>query len=90
MTITKLTVENAAGYCITDNPNPRFSFSLYSEKRNVTLRSAEFRLGDWAVTTDEQILVPYSGKPLAPVTRYTVEVTATENNGERATASVDV
>ena len=89
MTISKLTVENAINDCITDNPNPRFSFRLSSEKKNTTLQKAELRLGDWTFTTDEQILVPYSGKPLAPFTKYTVSVTATDSNGERASATAD-
>lgn len=82
--ISKLTVENLAEGCVTDNARPRFSFALAADGRDVTLRSAEIAVGDWRVVTTEQIAVPYGGAPLAPFTTYTVTVRATDSRGETA------
>jgi len=38
--ITRLQTENSIDGCITDNPNPKFSFSLESDRENVKLKQA--------------------------------------------------
>ncbi|MCH5159015.1 MAG: family 78 glycoside hydrolase catalytic domain [Clostridiales bacterium] len=88
MKIVKLSTEHLTENCVTDNPKPRFSFTVTSEKQGAALASATISVGDWSVDTTEQILVPYGGAPLKPFTSYTVTVTATDSFGETDTASM--
>lgn len=88
MKITKFTVENKSVGCVTDEPAPRFSFAMSSEKNNVRLKSAVYSLGEWKAELSEQILVPYTGKPLSPFTEYSAKVFATDSNGESDSACV--
>ena len=82
MKIIKLTVENLKSNCITDNPNPRISFAISSDKQSVKLDTAEICVGDWKTTCKEQISIPYAGAPLKPFTTYKVTVKATDSYGE--------
>ncbi len=82
--IGRLTVENLTKECVTDNPRPRFSFYLISDRENVSLVSAEISVNGWSTVTDSQTAVPYDGPPLKPFTVYTVSVTAADNYGETA------
>lgn len=81
MKIIRLSTENLLENCITDCANPRFSFALDSDKKNVKLKSAKFSVGSWQTETQEQISVPYGGEPLQPFSEYKVTVTATDNYG---------
>ena len=85
--ISKLTVENLAEGCVTDNASPRFSFALSSDDNDVSLAEAVISVGDWRVTTTEQIAVPYDGAPLASFTKYTVKVRVTDSLGAIAERS---
>ena len=38
--ISRLTVENMETGCVTDNPQPRVSYCLESDRQNVTLKKA--------------------------------------------------
>ena len=87
LTINRITVENASGVCVTDNPKPRFGFALNGDAQDVTLTRAEIRVGSWKHSGAEQVAVVYDGPALKPFTTYTVEVTATVSSGETATAS---
>lgn len=42
--IGRLTVENLTKECVTDNPRPRFSYYLESDRENVSLKSAVIRM----------------------------------------------
>lgn len=88
MKIVKLTVEHLEKNCVTDNPSPRFSFTIASDKQGAALASAKIAVDDWSVETTEQILIPYKGAALKPFTSYDVTVTATDNFGESDTASM--
>lgn len=88
LTIKELTVENMVAGCVTDRARPRFSFYLESDHENVTLRKATVKVNGWSVTTTSQIAIPYEGPDLKPFTKYTATVTATDNQGETAEASV--
>ena len=57
--ISRLTVENMETGCVTDNPQPRVSYCLESDRQNVTLKKAVISIGDWKKETDCQIAVPY-------------------------------
>lgn len=87
MKIIKLTTENLTENCVTDNKNPRISFAVSSEKQGAKLAQAEITVGNWELTTDRQILVPYAGEALKPFTKYNVTVKATDNFGDTDTAS---
>ena len=64
--ISRLTVENMETGCVTDNPQPRVSYCLESDRQNVTLKKAVISIGDWKKETDCQIAVPYEGSRLQP------------------------
>ncbi len=86
MRIERLSVENLAENCVTDEQKPRISFAIASEKRGAALANAQITVNGQTFTTKEQILVPYEGAPLKPFTRYLVTVKATDNFGETDTA----
>ena len=69
--IGRLTVENLTKECVTDNPRPRFSYYLESDRENVSLKSAVIRMNGWSTVTEDQVAVPYGGPELEPFTRYT-------------------
>ncbi len=89
MKITKMLCENLEHGCVTDNPQPRFSFVFESDKQNVKLWKAHFSLENWSRDTDEQVLVPYAGARLTPFRKYTATVRATDSTGETDTASCE-
>ena len=82
MKIISFTTEYLSQNCVTDNPAPRFSFAIGSDKQGAKLYEAELCLGTWCKKTSEQINVPYDGAPLEPFTKYEVKLTATDNYGE--------
>ena len=67
--------------CITDNPAPRISFSLYSDEKDVYLEEAQVRVNGWVCKAKEQLDIAYAGEKLEPFTRYKVEIEATDNKG---------
>lgn len=84
-------VENRANPVGLDSKQPRFSWQLVSEKRNVTQSAYEVKVLDegrkvvWTsgkVTSDQSVFVPYTGPALASATRYTVQVRAWDNNNK--------
>lgn len=87
--ISRLTVENMETGCVTDNPQPRVSYCLESDRQNVTLKKAVISIGDWKKETDCQIAVPYEGSRLQPFTKYAVRVEAEDDAGERAWVSTE-
>lgn len=86
LTVTKLTCEGLKQGCVTDNPRPRFSFALASERADTRLAQATVTVGGWSATVNEQTAIVYDGAPLQPFTTYTVRVCAKDNHGEQATA----
>lgn len=88
LTIDKFTVESLSEDCVTDSPRPRFSYSLESDRRNVTLSRAQISVNGWTGDAEGQIAVPYGGAPLKPFTRYTAALTAVDNAGETAAAAL--
>ncbi len=83
MKITQILTENCQSYCVTDEKNPRVSFSLDSDKQGAALKTAKITVGDWQTETASQILVPYNGAPLKPFTKYQVTVEAEDTFGEK-------
>lgn len=84
--INHFIIENLAKGCVTDEAHPRFSFSLESDKQNVSLQSAELSVNGWSVETDRQIGIVYEGQSLKPFTVYRALLKVQDNTGERAEA----
>lgn len=80
-------VENLEKGCITDHQHPKISFSLESDRQDISLQDAEVSLGNWQITTTVQAAIPYEGEALRPFTTYQVQVRAVSNDGEAAHAS---
>ncbi len=90
LTVRKFTCENSETLCITDVSAPKFGFSLHSDRPGATLKRAVLRLNGWSVDTAEQIGIPYGGAPLKPFTRYTAELTAEDEGGGMAQATLEL
>ncbi|MBO7363761.1 MAG: family 78 glycoside hydrolase catalytic domain [Lachnospiraceae bacterium] len=86
--VTRFSVENLTEGCVTDAKQPSFSFSLESDRQNVTLKKALIRLGNWKKETTSQISVPYEGPALKPFTCYEAKLEVTDDAGETATSAV--
>ena len=84
--ITRFTVENLTQSCVTDDPKPRFSFSLDSDRQGAALRRAVLRVGEWERAVHDQLAIPYDGPELSPFTVYTARITAEDDVGETAEA----
>ncbi|GAA1963940.1 alpha-L-rhamnosidase [Agromyces allii] len=84
MQITRLTVDGLESGCVTDEA-PAFAFALASTTPGEALASAVIRVGDWQVTTHEQVGIRYEGA-LAPHTDYPVRVEVTGTSGATAVA----
>lgn len=87
LTIKKITVENTADVCVTDNPRPQFGISLYSDAQDAAVTRVSVRVGNWETSSVDQLTMVYNGPALKPFTAYEVKVTAALSNGETAEAS---
>ncbi len=86
--ITRFAVENLTEGCVTDVAQPRFTFTLDSDRTGVTLGSAKLSVNGWQTDVKAQTGVAYGGAPLKPFTRYDATITATDNTGEKASATL--
>ena len=84
--INEIRVEHALAPVVTDNKRPRFSFSLTSDRRDSSLRSAHIRVNGWEEAIEDQLNITYSGPDLKPLTAYKVEIEATDDAGNTARA----
>lgn len=89
LTVRTFTCENQRALCVTDEPAPRFGFSLDSDRPGAALRRAVLTVGGWRVETEQQIGIPYEGPPLKPFTRYAAELTVEDDAGETAKAGLE-
>ena len=93
--ITQIRIENSEYGLVTDESNPRISFSLESDRQacaldsyHITVASPKAIVWDSGVCSDrKQIGIRYAGEPLLPFTAYTVTITATDCFGETATGT---
>lgn len=85
-TIDEIRIEhqcaNRGEIVITDNKHPRFSFSLKSDRRECSLRSAYIRVNGWETEIGDQRSIVYQGQTLKPFTEYPIEITVTDDFGE--------
>ena len=90
--ITSFTVEYRAHALGIDEPRPRFSWVLGSDRQNTFQSSYTLtvKAGDTPVFTgaggSESVLVEYAGEALKPRTVYTAELAVTDNYGNTASA----
>lgn len=82
--INEIRVEHALTPIITDNRHPRFSFSLTSDRRESSLRSARIRVNGWETEVEDPLKIVYAGSELRPLTEYTVEIEALDDAGNIA------
>ena len=78
--------------------NPRFSYKISSDGRGGKQLSRRIRVSDaltghtvWdsgEVKTDEQVLIPYEGDPLSPITEYRADIEIKTENGEQTSGEV--
>lgn len=86
--ITEFTCEGLAQGCVTDNKNPRFSFSAKSDRNGAFVKSAQITMGEWSKAVVMGEKTTYDGAPLAPFTEYTALLEIEDDAGETATESV--
>ena len=89
LTIRTFTCENQREHCVTDAAAPRFGFSLDSDRAGAALAKAVLTVNGWTVETGRQVAIPYGGPALKPFTRYRAELTAVDDAGETARASLE-
>lgn len=82
-------VENRSNPVGLDTKQPRFSWQLVSDKKNVMQSAYEIKVTDenkkqvWSsgkVNSDQSVFIPYAGPALTSATRYTVSVRVWDNN----------
>ena len=88
LTINDFKVENISAGCVTDEPQPGFSFSLESDRKGAALRKAQLSLNGWTAETDGQVGIRYEGEPLLPFTTYTALLKVWDDAGEEAEGEV--
>ena len=86
--IRGLKVENQVSGHVTDNPNPRISYYVESDRQNTHVVEASISLGSWCVNTTEHIAVIYDGPRLLPYQIYTVHVKVKDDQGEITEESI--
>ncbi|MDF2190352.1 alpha-L-rhamnosidase [Paraflavitalea sp. CAU 1676] len=91
--VQQLTTENLTNPIGLDNTQPRFSWQLQSNKRNVLQTAYEIKVGTdakikgngiWTsgkVSSDQSLLIPYNGSSLTSGKRYYWQVRVWDNQG---------
>ena len=83
--IDSFRVETRKGRVVTDNRNPRFSFSFLSDRKDVTLKKATITIGEKSFDATRQVLVPYPYEDLEAYKEYVAHLDIEDSNGEKAT-----
>ena len=92
LTVSRIWIEHVEKEIVTDREQPRFSFSMASDRPGcaldrcrITVTSEKEPYWDSGILQDgNQTAIHYAGKPLRPFTTYTVTVRAWDNFGEEA------
>ncbi len=87
--ITEFMCEGLTQGCVTDNKNPRFSFSVKSDRNAAFVKTAHITVGEWSKTANIGEKTVYDGAPLAPFTEYTARLFVEDDGGETATAQLN-
>jgi alpha-L-rhamnosidase len=89
-------VENRTNPVGLDTKQPRFSWQLVSDKKNVMQSAYEIKVTDenrkqvWTsgkVSSDQSVFVPYGGPALTSGTKYTVQVKVWDNSNKASNTS---
>lgn len=84
LTVSRIAVENTHRQCVTDQLHPRVSFEVDSDVNDTVINEAHISIAGWSTTTKDQVDIAYDGAPLKPFTTYPVDLSVTDNHGERA------
>ena len=88
LSIRKFTCEHLAAHCVTDEKQPRFAFSVDSDRQGAALEKAVLTLNGWQTETDRQTDIAYGGAPLRPFTAYAATLRVKDDQGEEAQAEM--
>lgn len=88
--VQRLLTENMTDPIGLDVRQPRFSWQLAGDQRNIEQTAYEINVSEgktnvWKsgkVMSDQSVHVPYAGKPLQPGKKYTWQVRVWDNNGK--------
>jgi alpha-L-rhamnosidase len=89
-------IENRTNPVGLDTKQPRFSWQLVSDKKNVMQTAYEVKVTDekkkqvWTsgkVNSDQSVFVPYGGPALVSNTKYTVQVKVWDSNNKASNTS---
>ena len=95
LTLYDLTVGRIVSPIGLDDPHPHFAWKMRSDRENVRQRSYRIWVADregtgvWdsgEVETSRAVGIRYEGTELSPESRYTVRLTVTAEDGEKASA----
>ena len=86
--ISNFTVENLNKGCVTDEPNPKFSWAVFSDENNTRIKSARLSVNDWEADATSQIGIKYQGPALQPFTEYDATVCVETEDGQRAEETI--
>ena len=91
LNIIRFAVEGLAGGCVTDSTAPRFTFAVDSDRPAASLTGAKLCVNGWTavLTASDQTGFAYAGPKLAPFTIYKATLTATDDAGETAQATLN-
>lgn len=79
--IKRFACENLTTGCVTDERSPRFSFYVESDTPGASLQAAELSVNGWTTQIHSQLSEHYRGPKLAPFTRYTAHLVASDDQG---------
>ncbi len=88
ITISGFGVEHAEHGCVTDNPHPRFSYAVQSDKPGVEISQARLTVGEWTGDASDQTSTVYAGAALKPFREYRASLDVRTRDGEHAHAEV--
>ena len=88
--ISSFLVEGVSKGLITDNPNPRFSFSLESDQQGCKLSSAYVEVnGEYRLALPDECGADYDGPTLLPFSKVKAVLFVEDNHGEKASAEIE-
>ncbi len=86
--IKRFAAEHLTQGLVTDSAAPLFSFSVESDRNGASLKDSHLTVNGWHVSPVDQVAQRYGGHALEPFTRYTAELSATDDQGNADSASL--
>lgn len=81
--ITEFKASHLVKECYSDERNPSFSFSCFSDETNSSLKSAVLKMNGWKIETLSQNNIFYAGEPLTPFTKYVATLEVEDSLGRK-------